>query len=57
MNLGFTKLSAPIDGIAGEAQIQIGNLVSPATNAVTTVSTLDPIKVTFCDKRSRNTLG
>ena len=47
VNLGFTKLSAPIDGIAGEAQIQIGNLVSPATNAVTTVSTLDPIKVTF----------
>jgi membrane fusion protein (multidrug efflux system) len=47
VNLGFTKLSAPIDGIAGEAQIQIGNLVSPAANAVTTVSTLDPIKVTF----------
>src|SRR5580692_9174662 len=34
VNLGFTKLSAPIDGIVGEAQIQIGNLVSPATNAV-----------------------
>ncbi len=47
VNLGFTKLSAPIDGIAGEAQIQIGNLVSPVTSAVTTVSTLDPIKVTF----------
>src|SRR5580698_1286006 len=47
INLGFTKLCSPIDGIAGEAQIQIGNLVSPATNAVTTVSTVDPIKVTF----------
>jgi RND family efflux transporter MFP subunit len=47
VNLGFTKLYSPIDGIAGNAQIQIGNLVSPATNAVTTVSTLDPIKVTF----------
>jgi len=47
INLGFTKLYSPIDGIAGNAQIQIGNLVSPATNAVTTVSTLDPIKVTF----------
>jgi membrane fusion protein, multidrug efflux system len=47
VNLGFTKLYSPIDGIAGNAQIQIGNLVSPATSAVTTVSTLDPIKVTF----------
>jgi RND family efflux transporter MFP subunit len=47
VNLGFTKLYSPIDGIVGNAQIQIGNLVSPAANAVTTVSTLDPIKVTF----------
>src|SRR5579863_4708148 len=47
VNLGFTNLHSPIDGIAGTAQIQIGNLVSPASNAVTTVSTLDPIKVTF----------
>ena len=47
VNLGFTKLYSPIDGIAGNAQIQIGNLVSPTTNAVTTVSTLDPIKITF----------
>src|ERR1700721_1295296 len=47
VNLGFTKLYSPIDGIAGNAQIQIGNLVSAAANAVTTVSTVDPIKVTF----------
>src|SRR5579871_369532 len=47
VNLGFTTLYSPIDGIAGAAQIQIGNLVSPMSNAVTTVSTLDPIKVTF----------
>src|SRR5579864_3188276 len=47
VNLGFTKLYSPIDGIAGNAQTQIGNLVSPVSNAVTAVSTLDPIKVTF----------
>jgi RND family efflux transporter MFP subunit len=47
VNLGFTKLYSPIDGIAGTAQTQIGNLVTPVSNAVTTVSTLDPIKVTF----------
>lgn len=47
VNLGFTKLSAPIDGIAGQAQIQIGNLVSPSTGPVTTVSTLDPMRAYF----------
>ena len=47
VNLGFTRLASPIDGIAGIAQIQMGNLVSPATDAVTTVSTVDPIKVNF----------
>jgi RND family efflux transporter MFP subunit len=48
VNLGFTRLTAPVDGIAGVAQIQIGNLVTAATStAVTTVSTLDPIKVNF----------
>jgi membrane fusion protein (multidrug efflux system) len=48
VNLGFTKLYSPIDGIAGNAEIQIGNLVSPSSpNPVTTVSTVDPIKVTF----------
>ena len=47
MNLGFTQLTSPIDGIAGVATVQVGNLVSPASNAVTTVSTLDPIKANF----------
>jgi RND family efflux transporter MFP subunit len=47
VNLGFTRLTSPIDGIAGVAQGQVGNLVSLATNAVTTVSTVDPIKVNF----------
>src|SRR6266853_208735 len=48
VNLGFTKLYSPIDGIAGNAQIQIGNLVSPSSpTPVTAVSTVDPIKVTF----------
>jgi RND family efflux transporter MFP subunit len=47
VNLGFTRLTAPIDGIAGAATVQVGNLVGPAGNAVTTVSTLDPIKANF----------
>jgi len=47
VNLGFTRLASPIDGIAGVATTQVGNLVGPAGNAVTTVSTLDPIKANF----------
>jgi RND family efflux transporter MFP subunit len=47
VNLGFTKLVSPIDGIVGAATAQVGNLVGPAGNAVTTVSTLDPIKANF----------
>jgi membrane fusion protein (multidrug efflux system) len=47
VNQGFTKLTSPIDGIAGIAQQQVGALVNPSSGAVTTVSTLDPIKVYF----------
>src|SRR5579863_5502218 len=47
VNLGFTKLVSPIDGIAGVATTQVGNLVGPSTSPVTTVSTLDPIKANF----------
>jgi RND family efflux transporter MFP subunit len=44
VNLAFTKLVAPIDGVAGQATLQVGALVSPASPPVTTVSTVDPIK-------------
>jgi RND family efflux transporter MFP subunit len=47
VNLGFTRLTSPIDGIAGRAQVQIGNLVTPASGTITTVSTLEPIKAEF----------
>lgn len=47
INLGFTRITAPIDGIPGIAQLQVGALVSPASGALTTVSTLDPAKVYF----------
>src|SRR5262245_56762257 len=45
-NLGFTKVVSLIDGIAGIAQAQIGDLVGP-TSLLTTVSKVDPIKVYF----------
>jgi membrane fusion protein (multidrug efflux system) len=50
LNLGFTRIVSPIDGIAGLAQAQVGNLVqpnNPNSPSLTTVSTVDPIKVYF----------
>jgi RND family efflux transporter MFP subunit len=47
INLDFTRLIAPIDGIAGQAQLQVGALVTPGSGIVTSVSTVNPIKVYF----------
>ncbi len=47
LNLGFTKITSLIDGVAGVARAQVGDLVSPSGQALTTVSTVDPIKVYF----------
>jgi membrane fusion protein (multidrug efflux system) len=44
INLGYTKITAPIDGIVGIAKAQVGDLVGPGTVALTTISQLDPIK-------------
>jgi RND family efflux transporter MFP subunit len=46
LNLSFTKIVSLVDGVAGIAQAQIGNLVSPTT-VLTSVSQVDPIKVYF----------
>ena len=46
LDLGFTRIISPVDGISGLAKAQIGNLVGPgATEELTTVSTVQPIKV------------
>jgi membrane fusion protein (multidrug efflux system) len=47
INLGFTRIASPIDGIVGIAQAQVGDLVSVSSGALTTVSTLDPIRDYF----------
>src|SRR5213592_1441277 len=44
LNLGYTKVTAPIDGIAGFTNAQVGDLVSPTSGPLTTVSQIDPIK-------------
>ena len=46
LNLGFTRITSPVDGIAGIAKAQIGNLVGPSmVTELTSVSTVNPIKV------------
>jgi len=46
LQLGFTKILSPINGIAGISKAQIGDLVGPGSNTqeLTTISQLDPVK-------------
>ncbi|MFL6231626.1 MAG: efflux RND transporter periplasmic adaptor subunit [Thermoanaerobaculia bacterium] len=46
LNLGWSRVTAPISGIAGTAQAQVGNLVSPST-VLAVVSQCDPIRVLY----------
>lgn len=46
LNLQWTKVESPIDGIAGAAQGQVGDLISEST-PLTTVSQVNPIRVAF----------
>jgi membrane fusion protein, multidrug efflux system len=47
LNLGFTRITSPVDGLAGTALAQIGDLVTLSSPLLTTVSTVDPIRVYF----------
>jgi len=47
VKLEFTRIAAPVEGIAGLARIQVGDLVSPSGVPLTTVSTVNPIKAYF----------
>jgi membrane fusion protein (multidrug efflux system) len=48
LNLGFTTITAPIDGVAGIANAQVGDFISPqSANPLTTISAVNPILVNF----------
>jgi len=47
LNLGFTKIASPIDGVAAIATAQVGDFVGPQSGSLTTVSTVDPILATI----------
>jgi len=47
LNLEFTRIVSPVDGIAGLINVQVGDLVGPGAGVLTTVSALDPMKAYF----------
>ena len=47
INLGFTTICSPVNGVAGLAKAQIGDLVSPAFGQLTSVAQVNPIRVYF----------
>lgn len=49
LNLGFTRITSLINGVAGLAKAQVGDLIGPAVQGgeLTTVSTIDPIKIYY----------
>jgi len=46
LDLGWTQVTSLVDGVAGIAEVQMGNLVGPSSR-LTSVSQVDPIKVYF----------
>ena len=46
LNLSWTRITAPIDGVVGVSKAQIGDLIDASTE-LTSMSTLDPIRVYF----------
>jgi len=48
VQLSFTRLTSPIDGVVGIRQIDIGNIISPSTaNGLVVVTQMDPISLIF----------
>src|SRR6195952_3649647 len=48
VQLSFTRLTSPIDGVVGIRQIDVGNIISPSsTNGLVVVTQIDPISLIF----------
>ena len=48
VQLSYTRLTSPIDGVVGIRQIDVGNIISPSnTNGLVVVTQLDPISLIF----------
>jgi membrane fusion protein, multidrug efflux system len=53
LNLGYTELHSPIDGVMGRAQIKVGGLVTAYSTLLTTVYSIDPMYVNFSISEQR----
>jgi len=47
LNLSYTKISAPFSGKIGKVNFNVGNIVGPQSNALATLTSIDPIYVNF----------
>lgn len=47
INLGYTKITAPISGVAGISSVNVGELVTASKGDLAVISTIDPIKLNF----------
>ena len=56
LNLGFTTILSPLNGVAGLAQAQVGDLLGPSSGPLTTVVQIDPIRVYFSVSQQLMTL-
>jgi membrane fusion protein (multidrug efflux system) len=47
LNLGYTRITAPMNGLVGRTTYSVGNLVGPDSNALVTLVAQDPMYVSF----------
>jgi multidrug efflux pump subunit AcrA (membrane-fusion protein) len=55
--LDTRKITAPIDGVVGFANNQVGDLVGPSTGPLTTMSQIDPIKAVVTAGEGRSPIS
>jgi len=53
LNLGYTRVISPIDGVIGRAQLKVGGLVTAYTTLLSTVYSTDPMYVNFAISEAR----
>lgn len=53
LNLGYTRVVSPIDGVIGRAQLKVGGLVTAYTTLLSTVYSTDPMYVNFAISEAR----
>ena len=47
LNLGYTRIYAPFKGEIGKSKYSVGNLINPSSGTLATLTSMDPIYVTF----------